>query len=79
MKYNVIKLIRNTQEQYVAQAETFDSLSSAQVSYHNTLASYHNADDVKVANVQIIDEFGGKVEGFSETVDHTRGEQTQAE
>lgn len=71
MKYNVFKLIRNTSDQYVAQVATFDSLSSAQVSYHQTLASFHNADDVKVAVVKIEDEFGHELSGFSETVDHT--------
>ena len=75
MKYNVIKFIRNTQEQYVAQvAATHDSLSSAQVNYHQTLASLHNADDVKVAVVKIEDEFGHELPGFSETVDHTEEE-----
>lgn len=74
MKYNVIKLIRNTQEQYAAQIATFDSLSSAQVNYHQTLASFHNADDVKVATVKIEDEFGHELMGFSETVDHTEVE-----
>ena len=75
MKYNVIKLIRNTQEQYVAQVETFDSLSNAQVNYHNTLASFHNADDVKIATVKIEDEFGHELTGFSETVNHTEVKQ----
>lgn len=75
MKYNVIKFIRNTQEQYVAQvAATYDSLSSAQVSYHQTLASLHNASDVIIAVVKIEDEFGHELQGFSETVDHTEEE-----
>ena len=74
MKYNVIKLIRNTQEQYVAQIAPFDSLSSAQVNYHQTLASFHNADDVKIATVKIEDEFGHELVGFAETVDHTEVE-----
>lgn len=77
MKYNVIKLIRNTQEQYVAQIATFDSLSSAQVNYHQTLASFHNTDDVKVATVKIEDEFGHEVEGFMEIVDHSVVEPTK--
>ena len=74
MKYNLIKLIRNTQDQYVASVDTYDALENAKVAYHQVLAAFHNADDVKIATVKIIDEFGHFVDGFEETVDHTEPE-----
>lgn len=70
MKYNLIKLIRNTQDQYVAQVDTYDSEEGAKVAYHNALAAFHNADDVLLATVKIEDEFGHEVPGFTEVVDH---------
>lgn len=80
MKYNIIKLVRNTADQYVASVSaTFDNLSSAQVNYHSTLASLHNADDVKKATVMIMDEFGHVKTEYTETVDHeARTEETEA-
>jgi hypothetical protein len=80
MKYNIIKLVRNTADQYSATVSaTFDNLDSAKVNYHQTLASLHNADDVKVATVKILDEFGHELSGFSETVDHTPTEEPTEE
>lgn len=78
MKYNVIKLVRNTADQYVAQdIDTKDDIDKAKVAYHQTLASFHNAADVKVATVKIEDEFGHEVEGFMEIVDHSVVEPTK--
>lgn len=75
MKYNVIKLVRNTQDQYVAQPiDTKDDIDNAKVAYHQTLAAFHNADDVKVATVKIEDEYGHELKGFMEIVDHTESE-----
>jgi hypothetical protein len=71
MKYNLIKFIRNTKEQYVAQTSTYDAIESAKVAYHQSLAALHNAPDVKVATVKIEDEFGHELAGFNEIVDHT--------
>jgi hypothetical protein len=79
MIYNIIKLVRNTADAYSATVSaTYDNLDGAKVNYHQTLASLHNADDVKVATVKIIDEFGHELSGFSETVDHTQTEETEA-
>lgn len=72
MKYNVEKYITNTQNQYSATiAATFDSFDSAKVNYHQSLAVLHNADDVLVAVVKIVDEFGNDMNEFREVVDHT--------
>lgn len=72
MKYNVEKYITNTQEQYSASiAATFDEFDKAKVNYHQTLASLHNAEDILVAVVKIVDEFGNDMNEFREVVDHT--------
>jgi hypothetical protein len=77
MKYNVVELIRNTANAYVAKvAATYDNLDGAAVKYHQDLAAFHNADDVLVATVKIEDEFGHEVSGFFEVVDH-REESTE--
>lgn len=80
MKYNIIKLVRNTADQYDAKVSaTFDNFDSAKVNYHQTLATLHNASDVKAATVKIEDEFGHELAGFSETVDHTPTETEETE
>lgn len=77
MKYNVVELIRNTANDYVAKvAATYDNLDGAAVKYHQDLATFHNAGDVLVATVKIEDEFGHEVSGFFEVVDH-REESTE--
>ena len=76
MKYNLIKLVRNTKDQYSATFGTYDTLRTAKVAYHSTLAAYHNADDVKTATCKIIDEYGHSINGFEEIVDHTEEETT---
>lgn len=71
MKYNIIKLVRNTADQYSASVSaTFDSLESAKVNYHQTLATLHNASDIKAATVKIEDEFGHELAGYTEQVEH---------
>lgn len=81
MKYNVVKYITNTQDQYVAAVEATydDNLEGAQVKYHQLLAALHNADDVKVAVVTIVDEFGNPMLEYREVVDHTPKETPQEE
>lgn len=72
MKYNIEKFITNTQNQYSASvAATFDDFDKAKVNYHQTLATLYNADDVLIAVVKIVDEFGNPMDGFREVVDHT--------
>ena len=71
MKYNIIKLVRNTANQYSATiSATFDNLDSAKINYHQTLAALHNASDVKTATVKIEDEFGHELAGYTEQVEH---------
>ena len=81
MKYNIIKLVRNTADQYSATVSaTFDNLESAKVNYHQTCASLHNASDVKTATVKIEDEFGHELTGYTEQVEHeVETEKTEAE
>lgn len=80
MKYNIIKLVRNTADQYSATVSaTFDNLESAKVNYHQTCASLHNASDVKTATVKIEDEFGHELAGYAEQIEHeVETEETEA-
>lgn len=71
MKTNLIKLITNANDQYVASVNTYDTLEAAKVAYHQNLASLHNAADVKIAVAKLEDEYGHEVPGFYEVVDHT--------
>ena len=71
MKYNVLTFVENTSDQYVASVNaTVDDLSAAKVRYHQNCAAFENADDVKVATVMIVNEYGNKVDGFYEIIDH---------
>lgn len=70
MKYYLVNLLTNTQGQDGSSLAVFNSLESAQVSYHQTLANFHNASDVLYAVVEILDEYGRIVGGCSEIVDH---------
>lgn len=54
-RYYLIKILTNTQEQDASSVSMFDTLEKAQVAYHQTLAMYHNADDVLYAIVSIVD------------------------
>ena len=78
MKYNIIKLIRNTADAYSASVSaTFDDLESAKVNYHQSLATLHNASDVKTATVKIEDEFGHELAGYMEQVEHSEKSETE--
>lgn len=82
MKYNIIKLVRNTADEYSASVSaTFDNLESAKVNYHQSLAALHNASDVKAATVKIEDEFGHELAGYTEQVEHVTevSEETETE
>ncbi len=68
MKYYLVKLLTNMEDQDASSVAVFDSLEKVQVAYHNTLASYHNAADVKYAVVQILAENGNPV--IKEIVNH---------
>lgn len=73
MKYNVLTFVTNTQNQYAAAVNSTydDNLKGAKVNYHQLLAAFENADDVLVASVKIVDEYGNRVDGFDEIVDNT--------
>lgn len=73
MKYNVETYVTNTENQYVAKVEATydDNFEGAAVKYHQLCGAYHNADDVKIAVVKIVDEFGNPMDGFREVIDHT--------
>lgn len=74
MKYYVIKLLTNTAGQDAPSIAVFTDDESktarekAIVSYHQTLAMYHNADDVLYAVVQLVNELGNCE--IMEKVDH---------
>ena len=66
--FNVINFISN---QYVANfVATYDNLSDAKVHYHQLCASLENADDVRYATVEIVNEYGNRVADFYEIIDH---------
>lgn len=68
MKYYVVKLLTNTAGQDGSTITKFDDHNGALVNYHNTLASFHNAEDVLYAVVMIVNEYGNT--GIKEIVDH---------
>lgn len=69
--FNVINFITNTSDEYVANVvATYDNLSNAKVRYHQLCASLENADDVRYATVEIVNEYGNKVADFYEIIDH---------
>ena len=68
--YYLIALITNTQEQHAQTVNPFENLDTAKVQYHQKLANFHNASDVLYAVVEILDEYGRVLQGFSEIVDH---------
>ena len=69
-KYYLIKELTNDKGQDGSSIATYATLDSAVVAYHQTLAAYHNADDVLFAIVQVHDLYGRVVGGYMETVDH---------
>ena len=68
MKYYVIKLLTNTAGQDAPSVDVYATREQALVAYHNTLAAYHNAEDVLYAVTMIVNEYGN-VE-IKEIVDH---------
>lgn len=69
-KYYLIKELTNTQGQDGSSIAIYPTLNNAVVAYHQILATYHNADDVLFAIVQVHDMYGRVVGGYVETVDH---------
>lgn len=69
-KFYLVKLLTNTQGQDGSSLAVYDELEKAQVAYHQTLATYHNAEDVLYAVVEILDSYGRVINGCSEIVNH---------
>ena len=68
MKYYLVKLLTNTAGQDAPTIAVYDNLNNALVAYHNTLAAFHNAEDVLFAVVSVLDEYGNTTN--KEIVDH---------
>lgn len=80
MKYNIIKLVRNTADAYSASVSaTFDDLEKAKVNYHKELMNLHNAPDIKTATVKIEDEFGHELIAYTEQIEHVTGDAEETE
>lgn len=76
--YNVIDFITNTSGQYAANiVSTYNNLSDAKVQYHNLCAALENADDVRYATVEIVNEYGNRVADFYEIIDHRVAAETE--
>lgn len=69
-KYYLIKELTNDKGQDGSTIAKYDSLDDVVVAYHQTLAAFHNAQDVLYAIVQVHDMYGRVVGGYIETVDH---------
>lgn len=69
-KYYLVKLLTNDKGQDGSSIAVYGELENAQVAYHQTLATFHNAADVLHAVVEILDSYGRTVGGYSETVEH---------
>lgn len=68
-KHYLTKYLTNTAGQDSSSVAVYSSLESAQIAYHNLLASLHNAQDVLYAIVKIDDGVYGNLEA-REIVDH---------
>lgn len=76
MKYAIIKVVNGS----FAIVSEHSDLNSAKVKYHDTCKILWNAQDVIKAQVMIMDEDGGILYGYSETITHeqtTPTEQTE--
>ena len=73
MNYYLMKIVINDKGQDGTSIEVKSSLDSAIVAYHQTLAAYHNAQDVRHAVVEILSGDGvivGGNSGYREEVNH---------
>jgi hypothetical protein len=68
MKYYIVNLLTNTQGQDGSTVTSYESKDAAIVAYHQTLAAFHNAEDVLYAVVQMVNEYGNCE--IMEIVDH---------
>lgn len=70
MNYYLIKIVINDKGHDGTTIEVYSSLDSAIVAYHQTLATWHNAQDVAHGVVEILDTYGRVVGNFREEVNH---------
>lgn len=68
MKFYLVKLLTNTAGQDAPSVNVYDTRDKALVAYHQTLATFHNAEDVLYAVVKIENEYGNTE--LMEIVDH---------
>lgn len=68
-KFYLVKFLTNTQDQDGSSLAVYDAYENAIVAYHQTLATFHNAADVKYAIVSIQDGNTGNTL-IKEIVDH---------
>ena len=77
MKFYLVKLLTNTKGQDGSGIAVYESRNGALVAYHQTLANFHNADDVLYAAVEILNENGVVIQ--SEIVDHRPAPEPETE
>lgn len=73
MNYYLVKIVINDKGQDGTTIQIYSTLDSASVAYHQTLASFINAQDVRHAVVEILDNSGvivGGNSGYREEVNH---------
>ena len=70
MNYYLVKILINDKGQDGTSIEVYTDLNSASVSYHQTLASFINAQGVRHSVVEILDTYGRVVGNFREEVNH---------
>lgn len=73
MKYAVVQCVNGN---YSIVAEYTDNLEGAIVKFHQVCANLWNAQDVKRAQVKIVNEFLETVQGMNESIGH--GEPAEA-
>lgn len=66
--FYLVQLLTNDKDQDGSSVAVYPTEDRALVAYHQTLASFHNAADVKYAVVQILEENGNSK--IKEIVDH---------
>ena len=70
MNYYLIKIVINDKGQDGTSISVYTDLNGASVAYHQTLASFINAQDVRHSVVEILDTYGRVVGNFREEVNH---------
>ena len=68
--FYLVSLVTNQQDQHQSLIEEFTDLEKAIVRYHNSLAAFHNAEDVKHAIVEILNDDGLLLTSYKESVSH---------